>query len=89
MARKRTVGPVTAAASAGGGVGYAIADILVHFFPTLEPISGPLGMMITVGLGIIFGYLVPPKDYGEPDQFDEPDDFHGPDAFDEAVAETE
>lgn len=79
MARKRTVGPVTAAASAGGGLGHALADIFVHFFPALEPVGGSLGIVITVMLGLIAGYLVPPKDDGEPNHLDESD------AFDEAV----
>lgn len=61
MAQKRSIGAVTGAAASGGGLGSALALILIHFVPSLEPISGPVTFVITVALTLVGGYLSPPK----------------------------
>lgn len=62
MGQNRVVGPVTGAATAGGGIGAALAQILVHFWPYLEPVESAVTVVLTVALALIGGYLVPPKD---------------------------
>ena len=62
MGQNRTVGPVTGAATAGGGLGAALAQILIHFRPYLEPVESAVTVVLTVVLALIGGYLVPPKD---------------------------
>ena len=62
MANKRTVGPVTGASAVGGSLGAAIGQLIVHFFPTLEPVETAVTVIITAVLAVIGGYLVPPKD---------------------------
>ena len=62
MANKRSVGPVTGASAVGGSLGAAIGQLIVHFFPTLEPVETAVTVIITAVLSVIGGYLVPPKD---------------------------
>jgi len=62
MGQNRTVGPVTGAATAGGGLGAALAQILVHLWPYLEPVESAVTVVLTVALALIAGYLIPPKD---------------------------
>lgn len=62
MANKRTVGPVTGASAVGGSLGAAIGQLIVHFFPTLEPVETAVTVIITAILAVVGGYLVPPKD---------------------------
>ena len=61
MGQNRTVGPVTGAATAGGGLGAALAQILVHLWPYLQPVESAVTVVLTVALALIAGYLVPPK----------------------------
>src|SRR5699024_11561905 len=57
----RTVGPVTGAATAGGGLGAAIAQILVHYVDSLAEVETAVTVVITVALALIGGYLIPPQ----------------------------
>ena len=61
MGQNRTVGPVTGAATAGGGLGAAIAQIIIHFWPYLEPVESAVTVVLTVILALVGGYLVPPE----------------------------
>ena len=61
MGQNRKVGPVTGAATAGGGLGAALAQILVHLWPYLGPVESAVTVVLTVALSLIAGYLVPPK----------------------------
>lgn len=67
----KKVGSVTKVAAtsgaAGAGLGYAITDILVHFIPSADPISGQLGLVVTVILGLLAGLVggkLTPTDQG-------------------------
>lgn len=62
MLNKRSVGPVTGASASGGGLGAALSEILVHSFPSWQGIETPITVVLTVGLALIGGYLIPPKD---------------------------
>ena len=62
MTQKRSVGPVTGASAVGGSLGAAIGQLIVHFFPTLEPVETAVTVIITAVLAVVGGYLVPPKD---------------------------
>ena len=62
MGQNRVVGPVTSAATAGGGLGAAIAQIIIHFWPYLEPVESAVTVVLTVVLALVGGFLVPPKD---------------------------
>lgn len=59
---KRSIGPVTGASAVGGSLGAAIGQLIVHFFPTLEPVETAVTVIITAVLAVVGGYLVPPKD---------------------------
>lgn len=63
MAEKRTVGAVTAASTTGAGAGYAAATIIVWIISLFgldaTPIEDALGLVLTVGGGLLGGYLVP------------------------------
>lgn len=61
MGQNRVVGPVTGAATAGGGLGAAIAQIIIHFWPYLEPVESAVTVVLTVILALAGGYMVPPK----------------------------
>lgn len=85
--QQRKIGPVSTAAGAGSGLGGALAAILIHFIPSLEPITVPVIIVIGVGLALIGGFLVPPQHQdlwnsiiSEPVQDDTDDDLD----FDEA-----
>ena len=73
---KRTVGPVTGAATVGSGLGAALAQILVHLVPTLQPVESALTLVFLAALGLLGGYLIPPQkpaivtDTPNPDVFD-------------------
>lgn len=62
MGQNRKVGQVTGAATAGGGLGAALAQILVHLWPYLGPVESAVTVVFTVALSLVAGYLVPPKD---------------------------
>ena len=62
MGQNRQIGPVTGAATAGGGLGAAIAQIIIHFWPYLEPVESAVTVVLTVVLALVGGYLIPPKD---------------------------
>lgn len=74
---RRTVGPVTGASAVGGSLGAAIGQLIVHFFPTLEPVETAVTVIITAILAVVGGYLVPPKDDTEPLSLD---DYHDDDS---------
>ncbi|WGH92083.1 hypothetical protein QDX21_07005 [Auritidibacter ignavus] len=57
--QKRTVGPVTGASAVGGSLGAAIAQIIVHFAPSLQPVETAVTVIITAVLAVIGGWLVP------------------------------
>ncbi|WGH91460.1 hypothetical protein QDX23_03575 [Auritidibacter ignavus] len=57
--QKRTVGPVTGASAVGGSLGAAIAQIIVHFAPSLQPVETAVTVIITACLAVIGGWLVP------------------------------
>lgn len=63
MANKRTIGPVTAAATGGAGAGYAASTIIVWAFQLggvdATPIEDALGLLLTVVGGFLGGWLVP------------------------------
>ncbi|WP_405472393.1 hypothetical protein [Paenarthrobacter ilicis] len=61
----RTVGPVTAAATAGSGTGYALGIVVVWVLSTSGvnvpgPVADAIGFLLTVGLSFAGGWLVPP-----------------------------
>ena len=60
--QSRTVGVVTGATTAGGGLGAAIAQILIEFFPRLENVEAAVTVVLTVALALVAGYLVPNRD---------------------------
>ena len=62
MGQNRVVGPVTGAATAGGVLGAAISQIIIHFWPYLEPVESAVTVVLTVVLALVGGFLVPPKD---------------------------
>ena len=62
MSQKRSVGPVTGASAVGGSLGAAIGQLVVHFFPTLQPVETAVTVIITAILAVVGGWLVPPKD---------------------------
>ncbi|WGH93887.1 hypothetical protein QDX21_03550 [Auritidibacter ignavus] len=57
--QKRTVGPVTGASAVGGSLGATIAQIIVHFAPSLQPVETAVTVIITAVLAVIGGWLVP------------------------------
>lgn len=59
--RKRTIKQGSTAAAAGGGLGGAVSQVIVHFFPSMEGIEGPLAFILTVLFGLLSAYLVPPS----------------------------
>ena len=62
MGQNRQIGPVTGASAVGGSLGAAIGQLIVHFFPTLQPVETSVTVIITAVLALTAGYLVPPKD---------------------------
>lgn len=85
---KRTVGPVTGASTAGGGLGAALSQILVHYIDSLSEVETAVTVVLTVVLALIGGYLIPPQGR---DQWDEimqdADGYWGEDAEAEALAD--
>ena len=79
MGQNRVVGPVTGAATAGGGLGAAIAQIIIHFWPYLEPVESAVTVVLTVILALVGGYLVPPKNPEDGVIFDDLDIDHSDD----------
>lgn len=62
MANKRSIKGVTTASAAGGGLGAALAQVIIHVFPYMEGTEAALSVILTVLVGLLGGYLVPPKD---------------------------
>ena len=60
--RKRQVGAVTGASAAGGSLGAAIGQLIIHFAPSLEPVETAVTVIVTAVLAVVGGYLVPSKD---------------------------
>lgn len=60
--RKRQVGAVTGASAAGGSLGAAIGQLIIHFAPSLEPVETAVTVIVTAILAVVGGYLVPSKD---------------------------
>ncbi|MDY6054331.1 hypothetical protein [Micrococcus sp.] len=85
---RRTVGPVTGAATAGGVIGVAIAQIITHIWPELDPIQDPIAVLLTAALALVGGWLVPPQRPGLVQPTPDPDVWagHGPEAPGETVA---
>lgn len=66
MSAPRSIGPVTAAATAGGGTGYALALIVVWLITLTgaevpAPVGDAIGLILSLGLSLIGGWLVPSK----------------------------
>lgn len=59
--QQRKIGAVTTGAASGGGLGYALAAIAIHAFPSLEAIEIPVTIVIGVALTLVGGFLVPPQ----------------------------
>ena len=72
--RKRQVGKVTGVTTAGGGLGAALAQILVHVWPYLEPVEPAVTVVLTVILALVFGWAVPPQDDKTTDENEAYDD---------------
>ena len=62
MANKRSIKGVTTASAAGGGLGAALAQVIIHVFPYMEGTEAALSVILTVLVGLLGGYLVPPQD---------------------------
>lgn len=62
MANKRSIKGVTTASATGGGLGAALAQLVIHLFPYMEGTEAALSVVMTVLVGLLGGYLVPPKD---------------------------
>lgn len=60
--QKRQVGAVTGASAVGGSLGAAIGQLIIHFFPSMQPVETAVTVIVTAILAVVFGYLVPPKD---------------------------
>lgn len=60
MANKRSIKGVTTASAAGGGLGAALAQLIIHVFPYMEGTETALSVVLTVLTGLLGGYLVPP-----------------------------
>ena len=58
---KRKVGVTTSMAASGAGVGYALGNIIAHFFPSLMDVREDLGIIITFAGALLGGYLAPPQ----------------------------
>jgi len=59
------VGLVTGAATGGAGAGYALAVIVVWLLTMAgvavpDNVSDAIGLLFTIGLGLLGGWLVPP-----------------------------
>lgn len=59
---ERTIGKVTTASASGGAIGASLAQILVHLVPSLSPVETAITVILTAVLGLMGGYLVPPKE---------------------------
>ncbi|PXA76484.1 hypothetical protein [Auritidibacter sp. NML100628] len=59
--QKRKIGPVTGATTVGGALGASIAQIIIHFVPSLQPLESAVTVIITVILAVTAGWLVPPQ----------------------------
>lgn len=56
----RSIGKVSTAAASGGAIGAAFAQILVHLVPSLSPVEAAITVILTAGIALLGGYLVPP-----------------------------
>ena len=73
MANKRSIKGVTTASAAGGGLGAALAQVVIHVFPYMEGTEAALSVILTVLVGLLGGYLVPPaqdEEFEEVIEFD-------------------
>lgn len=61
---RRSIGPITATTAGGGAAGAALAQVIVWAYPAAGPIEGALSVLLTLGLGALAGFLVPPKRTG-------------------------
>lgn len=62
MTTKRTVGAVTGTSTAGATAGAAIAQIITWAWPQTAEIEAAITVLLTLALGILAGWAVPPKD---------------------------
>lgn len=58
----RTVGAVTGTTTAGATAGAAIAQIITWAWPQTTEIEAAITVLLTLALGILAGWAVPPKD---------------------------
>ena len=71
MSAPRSVGPVTLAATGGGGAGYALALVLIWLGETLARVDVPgnvedaIGLLLTLLLSLAAGWMVPGKPRGD------------------------
>lgn len=69
MASQRSIGAVTAGATGGASVGYAVAEIIVWYAGErgvdMSSIEGAMGLVMVAALGLLGGYLVPSKTPGD------------------------
>lgn len=77
MQVRRTVGPVTGAATVGGAVGAAIAQVVVHVWPYLGPVETALTVLIAAALSLLGGWLVPPQRPAVVTPTEDPDVYEG------------
>ena len=61
----RSIGKVSTAAASGGAIGAAFAQILVHLVPYLSPVEAAITVILTAGIALLGGYLVPPIEDGD------------------------
>src|SRR5699024_2613283 len=59
--QKRSIKGVTTASATGGGLGAALAQLVIHIFPYMEGTEAALSVILTVLVGLLGGYLVPPS----------------------------
>lgn len=96
--RPKTIGKVTISSATGATIGAALATIIVWILARAgvdaADLQDPLTIILTAGLGVLGGYLVPPANdpggFEDPDiDVDDQDDYTGPDAPADSTTVTE